>query len=97
MPRMFDLAEHYDNHQLEISESFEKRGLVHVARSPAELREALKITRETDPPGATTDPQALMEWLRTTLADFAARLSRRQARSSPAATHGDGVTLPAPD
>jgi UDP-N-acetylglucosamine--N-acetylmuramyl-(pentapeptide) pyrophosphoryl-undecaprenol N-acetylglucosamine transferase len=97
MPRMFDLAEHYDNHQLEISESFEQRGLVRVARSPDELREALRITREIDPPGATTDPQALMEWLRTTLSGLAARLSSRAAAPSAAGIQRDAVTLPAPD
>ena len=97
MPRMFDLAEHYDNHQLEISESFEKRGLVHVATSPAELRDALEIARETDPPGATTDPQALMEWLKTTLTGLAAQLPPRRAGTSAGAVHRDPVRLPAPD
>lgn len=72
MPRLFELAEHYDNHQLEISQSFEQRGLVRVARSTEELRDAIQAARESDPAGATTDPQALMEWLRSTLATVAA-------------------------
>ena len=70
MPRLFELGEHYDNHQLEISESFERRGLVHVARDAPELRTALREARRTDPPAATTDPQALINWLRQTLAEW---------------------------
>lgn len=72
MPRLFEKAEHYDNHQLEISQSFEQRGLVSVAKSTAELRDALDRARRTDPPGATTDPQALMGWLATKLDEIAA-------------------------
>ena len=67
MPRLFELAEHYDNHQLEISESFEQRRLVRVARSTDELRAAIEAARQAEPAGATTDPQALMKWLRATL------------------------------
>jgi UDP-N-acetylglucosamine--N-acetylmuramyl-(pentapeptide) pyrophosphoryl-undecaprenol N-acetylglucosamine transferase len=63
MPRLFERGEHYDNHQLEISEAFEKRGLVRTARSTVELREALRAVRDIEPPGATTDPQQLIQWL----------------------------------
>jgi len=80
MPRLFELGEHYDNHQLEISESFEKRGLVHVARDLDGLRDALSAARRTDPPGATTDPRALMAWLRQTLSDWQASSRKTEAR-----------------
>jgi len=93
MPRLFELGEHYDNHQLEISESFEQRGLVAVARTSAELRGALEAVRNTDPAGATTDPQALMDWLRSTLEGLATNQTRRRTRSSSAANLRDTVTL----
>ena len=78
MPRLFELGEHYDNHQLEISECFEQRGLVHVARSTDELRAAIQAARESEPTGATTDPRALMEWLRERLTAIAS-----QRKASP--------------
>ena len=80
MPRLFELGEHYDNHQLEISESFQKRGLVHVARDTAGLRHALAAARRADPPGATTDPRSLMAWLRETLSEWDAPKSPAKAR-----------------
>ena len=70
MPRLFELGEHYDNHQLEISEAFEKRGLVRTARDKEELKAALGAVREMEPEGATTDPRALMDWLTEKLADW---------------------------
>jgi UDP-N-acetylglucosamine transferase subunit ALG13 len=70
MPRLFELGEHYDNHQLEISEAFEKRSLVHTARDKEHLKQALTAVRETEPAGATTDPRALMDWLTQKLADW---------------------------
>lgn len=80
MPRLFELGEHYDNHQLEISESFEKRGLVHVARDTDELRNALSAARCAGAPGATTDPRSLMEWLRQTLSEWDAPRTPAKAR-----------------
>jgi UDP-N-acetylglucosamine transferase subunit ALG13 len=67
MPRLFDLGEHYDNHQLEISEAFEKRGLVQLARTDGDLESALDAARNSDAPGATTDPRGLVDWLIGTL------------------------------
>jgi UDP-N-acetylglucosamine transferase subunit ALG13 len=77
MPRLFELGEHYDNHQLEISEAFEKRGLVRTARDKDELKQALAAVRGTEPAGATTDPRALMDWLMEKLAEW----SKSDARS----------------
>jgi UDP-N-acetylglucosamine--N-acetylmuramyl-(pentapeptide) pyrophosphoryl-undecaprenol N-acetylglucosamine transferase len=63
MPRLFELGEHYDNHQAEITQAFAARGLIQVANSPDELRAALRRAREIDPPCATTDPSALIAHL----------------------------------
>ena len=60
IPRLFERGEHYDNHQLEITEAFEKRGLLFVARNREEFAEALVKARASDPRMATTDPQALI-------------------------------------
>jgi UDP-N-acetylglucosamine--N-acetylmuramyl-(pentapeptide) pyrophosphoryl-undecaprenol N-acetylglucosamine transferase len=97
MPRLFELGEHYDNHQLEISKSFEQRGLVTVARTSGELQRAIEAVRKTDPAGATTDPQALMEWLRSTLQGLAAKRTPRPPFNSSAASVRDTVTLQARD
>ena len=87
MPRLFELAEHYDNHQLEISESFELRGLVHVARSTHDLRGAIQAAREVEPAGATTDPQGLIKWLRTTLSQLDSELEPIRQGSITAKRH----------
>ena len=63
MPRLFELGEHYDNHQAEITQAFAARGLIQVANSEDELREALRKARQIAPPCATTDPSALVEHL----------------------------------
>jgi UDP-N-acetylglucosamine transferase subunit ALG13 len=73
MPRMMDKGEHYDNHQAEITNAFAARGLIAVANSPDELREALKIVRARTPILATTDPQELLEYLTIILINEAAR------------------------
>jgi UDP-N-acetylglucosamine transferase subunit ALG13 len=67
MPRLFELGEHYDNHQAEITEAFAARGLIHVAHSVEELRQALQSARRTEPPCATTDPAALIAHLQQVL------------------------------
>lgn len=63
LPRLHALGEHYDDHQLEITEAFETRGLLRVARSVDELREALTEIRDRPRVMATTDPQELIEFL----------------------------------
>lgn len=60
IPRLFELGEHYDNHQLEITEAFEQRGLLFVARTREEFAAALRKARATTPRLATTDPRGLI-------------------------------------
>lgn len=60
IPRLFERGEHYDNHQLEITEAFEQRGLLIVARNRQEFFAALERARASAPRLATTDPKALI-------------------------------------
>lgn len=71
MPRLSSLGEHYDDHQAEITSAFADRGLVQVANTPDELRQALANARTRPPVLATTDPQALRAHLETLLAGLA--------------------------
>jgi UDP-N-acetylglucosamine--N-acetylmuramyl-(pentapeptide) pyrophosphoryl-undecaprenol N-acetylglucosamine transferase len=64
MPRLSSLAEHYDDHQEEITSAFERRGLVAVAKSTEELSTALTAIRGREPVMATSDPEALAGYLR---------------------------------
>jgi UDP-N-acetylglucosamine transferase subunit ALG13 len=59
MPRRFDLGEHYDDHQSEITSAFEARGLIAVAHSPEDLAKALDTVRGREPVVATSDASAL--------------------------------------
>ena len=73
MPRLFSLGEHYDNHQEEITDAFSARGLIHVAKSTAELSRALKAAREGEPTLATSEPAELTQFLRSVLTADARR------------------------
>lgn len=64
VPRRFDLGEHYDDHQFEISRAFADRGLIVMAAGPDDLPAALVEARQRLPKLATTDPKALIEFLR---------------------------------
>lgn len=77
MPRLFKLGEHYDDHQAEITEAFAKRGLILVANTVDELRTALQTARTRTPTLATTDPVALVAYLRERLDEVGAKGSRR--------------------
>jgi UDP-N-acetylglucosamine transferase subunit ALG13 len=70
MPRLFEKGEHYDNHQAEITEAFEARGLITVANSLAELSAALSTVRSKSPVMATSEPTALSDHLTTLLAKW---------------------------
>jgi UDP-N-acetylglucosamine--N-acetylmuramyl-(pentapeptide) pyrophosphoryl-undecaprenol N-acetylglucosamine transferase len=70
MPRLFELGEHYDNHQAEITQAFAARGLIQVANSEDELRGALQRARRIAPPCATTDPSALIKHLQELFQDW---------------------------
>ena len=63
IPRRFELGEHYDNHQSEITSAFEKRGLITVAHTPEDFADALARARQHDPIRATTDPTKLVDYL----------------------------------
>lgn len=60
IPRLFERGEHYDNHQLEITEAFAQRGLLFVARNREEFHAALEKARTFEPRLATTDPKGLI-------------------------------------
>jgi hypothetical protein len=62
------LGEHYDDHQAEITEAFEERGLIMVANSEQELRDRLVEARIRPRVLATSDPVALIEFLQSVLA-----------------------------
>jgi UDP-N-acetylglucosamine--N-acetylmuramyl-(pentapeptide) pyrophosphoryl-undecaprenol N-acetylglucosamine transferase len=79
MPRLSTLGEHYDDHQAEITEAFEKRGLIQVANSTEELCAALEAARNRPRTIATTEPEALIAFLRQRLAGLKPRASRPKA------------------
>jgi UDP-N-acetylglucosamine--N-acetylmuramyl-(pentapeptide) pyrophosphoryl-undecaprenol N-acetylglucosamine transferase len=81
MPRLSTLGEHYDDHQSEITEAFGARGLIHVARSTEELRDALTACRKQQPTRATTDPDQLIGYLQSI---FAAQRKRAGLRPASA-------------
>ncbi len=64
VPRRFELGEHYDNHQAEITAAFQTRGLIEVADTPEEFARALGQIRSREPVRATTDPSELIAFLR---------------------------------
>jgi UDP-N-acetylglucosamine transferase subunit ALG13 len=63
MPRLAARGEHYDDHQSEITSAFAQRGLILVANSLDELREAFATARTRKAVMATSDPAALIEFL----------------------------------
>ncbi|PZQ55159.1 MAG: glycosyl transferase family 28 [Phenylobacterium zucineum] len=73
VPRLSTLGEHYDDHQAEITAAFAARGLVLVANTPEEMREAMQATLSRQPMLATTDPQELIAHLQGLMAELAAK------------------------
>jgi UDP-N-acetylglucosamine transferase subunit ALG13 len=63
IPRRFELGEHYDDHQSEITTAFEKRGLITVSHSPDDFASALARARKHTPVRATTDQKELTDYL----------------------------------
>lgn len=72
VPRSFDLGESYDHHQSEITDTFVERGLAVQASNDADFAQALQQARARKPVRATTDPAALIAYLR----DFISRWRR---------------------
>lgn len=83
MPRLSKLGEHYDDHQAEITEAFEKRGLIQVANSTDELCEAIERARTRPRVMATTEPAGLIAFLRHRLAAVHPRASPVRVRQAP--------------
>lgn len=79
MPRLLSLAEHYDDHQEEITSAFERRGLLVTAKSTEELSIALKTIQTRPPILATSDPKALTAYV----ADILRRTARRRRCAEP--------------
>jgi UDP-N-acetylglucosamine transferase subunit ALG13 len=46
MPRRAEEGEHIDDHQMELAHVLEREGRIVVARTPAELRDAVQCARE---------------------------------------------------
>lgn len=67
MPRRFSLGEHYDDHQEEITAAFKARGLIEVALEADQLGDCIDRLRGRPPVMATTDPSALIAFLKTRL------------------------------
>lgn len=76
MPRLFERGEHYDDHQAEITGAFAARGLIEVAYTTEELREALVRARVKAPVMATSDPEALRQRLSERLEEWSRRKQR---------------------
>lgn len=73
MPREFARREHYDDHQSEITEAFEARGLILAAHNETEMAAALQTARHRTPTLATTDPSELRAFLSAEIEKVAAR------------------------
>lgn len=64
VPRRFENGEHYDDHQSEITDAFAGRGLLAIADTDEEFAAALELVRHRVPKRATTDPSALIRFIR---------------------------------
>ena len=83
IPRLFRLGEVYDDHQIEITEAFVKRGLVQMANDAEELAQAVRATATRSRTVATTEPTALTAFLES----VAGRLRSRHAKISLSRSH----------
>lgn len=72
VPRRFARGEHYDDHQEEIAQAFQERGLAIAVDSQAEFEDAIAQWRTRTPIVATRDAAGLMAHLRGLLAGWAA-------------------------
>ncbi len=72
MPRRFSLGEHYDDHQEEITAAFKARGMIEVALEANDLGDCIDRLRDRPPVMATTDPAALIDYLRERLTGWEA-------------------------
>jgi UDP-N-acetylglucosamine--N-acetylmuramyl-(pentapeptide) pyrophosphoryl-undecaprenol N-acetylglucosamine transferase len=70
VPRRFSLGEHYDEHQMEIAESFATRGLIQLATDTESFRQALTAARTSTPVAVTTDYSEMIAYLRSRFAEW---------------------------
>lgn len=75
IPRRFALAEHYDEHQEEITRAFEQRGLLRIAHDQQSLANAMDDLRSAPPRAATTDPAPLIAYLAKWIGDVRPHLA----------------------
>jgi UDP-N-acetylglucosamine--N-acetylmuramyl-(pentapeptide) pyrophosphoryl-undecaprenol N-acetylglucosamine transferase len=78
VPRLFALAEHYDDHQAEITRAFAARGLLERADDDTAFAVALDKVRSATPQRATTDMSALIAFLREDIATWWSTRSKRR-------------------
>lgn len=79
VPRRFSRGEHYDDHQAEITDAFAARGLIEMADDEPSFARALAAARAREPRSATTDPSALIAFLRKDIADWWETRSSKRA------------------
>lgn len=84
VPRRFDLGEHYDDHQSEITEAFQARGLIVSVGPDEDFSAALARARAMTPRMATTDPAALIAHLKTLIARWRGEPVAPTVESAPA-------------
>jgi UDP-N-acetylglucosamine transferase subunit ALG13 len=70
VPRLHDRREVYDDHQLEIAQSFSERGLIEVANDTDELAAALTRARRRPRITATLDYVSLIDFLNLRILDW---------------------------
>ena len=63
VPRLFSKGEHYDDHQLEIVDAFEERGLIRSAHDDESLRAALAHIHELELVNVRLDQSALIAFI----------------------------------
>ncbi|OWK32101.1 beta-1,4-glucuronosyltransferase WelK [Sphingomonas mucosissima] len=85
VPRLFELGEHYDDHQLEVTSAFAARGLLAVVDQRQDFATALAKVRAQEPVMATTEPAALRGYLTDLLVRWAKEDRQRHASGLSAA------------
>jgi UDP-N-acetylglucosamine transferase subunit ALG13 len=80
VPRRYDLGEHYDDHQVEVTRAFEARGLLSVAECDEAFPRALAEARARTAVRATTDQSEMIKFLRGVLENWQWIGRRRPSR-----------------
>ena len=88
VPRLFDLGEHYDDHQLEVTSAFAERGWLARVDEKQDFATALAKVRAQQPIMATTEPAALRGYLNELLSRWSLERRRSTARLKAGARLG---------